>query len=193
VRLFIAIDLSHAIREQLSDQINGLTQLLGSKSIRWVKASSIHLTLKFLGETTENQVENINRVLKNITPQFSPFEIHVGGFGCFPKPSRPRVFWIGVQEHNGILKQLHGMIEGELEKLGFRKEGRPFAGHLTLGRLRKHISPSELRTLTADLEAVQVGELGTEFVKEIVLFRSVLQPTGAVYTRLGTFRLNETD
>jgi 2'-5' RNA ligase len=191
VRLFIAIDLSTTLRERLSDQIDQLTRLLGSEAIRWVSPSNIHLTLKFLGETPENQVERIKSTLENLVPQFSTFEMRIGYFGCFPNPRKPRVFWIGVHEESGILVQLHRAIEIDLEKFGFKKEGRPFSAHLTLGRLRKNASSATLRKLAQQLETVQVGELGIEAVKEVCLFRSVLHPSGAIYTQLGVFKLRE--
>lgn len=191
MRIFIAIDLSDTLHKHLSEQIDQLTRLLGDESIRWVKSSNIHLTLKFLGETPENKVDRIKSTLKDITSQFSSFRMQIGEFGCFPNLRRPRVFWIGVHEHTGVLKQIHGVIETDLEKLGFMKEGRPFTAHLTLGRLRKRIASSEMRTLTRRLESVQIGELGTEIVKEICLFRSVLRPSGAEYTRLGIFRFRD--
>ena len=191
MRLFIAIDLSNTIRRHLSEQIHQLTRLLGDESIRWVKVSNIHLTLKFLGETSENKVDGIKHTLQNVASQFSSFDMQIGEFGCFPNVRKPRVFWIGVHEHTGVLKRLHNMIETDLEKLGFNKEGRPFAGHLTLGRLRKRTPSSEIRMLSRRIESVQIGELGTEVVKEICLFRSVLRPSGAEYTRLGTFKFRD--
>jgi 2'-5' RNA ligase len=191
MRLFIAIDLSDTVRKHLSEQINQLTRLLGDDSIRWVKVSNIHLTLKFLGETSEDKVNGIKHTLQDIASQFSPFDMQIGEFGCFPNLRKPRVFWIGVHEPTGILKQLHRAIETDLEKLGFNKEGRPFTAHLTVGRLKKRIASSEMRTLTKRLESVQIGELRTEIVKEICLIRSVLRPTGAEYTQLGIFRFRD--
>ena len=191
MRLFIAIDLSDTLRKYLSQQINQLIGLLGDESIRWVKVSNIHLTLKFLGETSENKVDGIKHTLQDIASQFSSFDMQISEFGCFPNLRRPRVLWIGVHEDTGILKRLHNVIETDLDKLGFNKEGRPFSGHLTLGRIKKRISSSEMRTLTGRLESIRIEELGTEIVKEICLFRSVLRPSGAEYTRLGSFKFRD--
>jgi 2'-5' RNA ligase len=191
VRLFIAIDLSDTLRRQLSEQMGQLTRSLGDESIRWIKVSNIHLTLKFLGETPENKVDQIQQALGNIASRFSSFEMQIRNFGCFPNIRKPRVFWIGVHEPTGIIKKLHAAIETDLEGLGFSKEGRPFRAHLTLGRLRKHVPSSDLRDLTKHLETVQVGELGTEIVREVCLIRSILRPSGAEYTRLGVFNFRD--
>ena len=188
MRLFIAIDLSGALRENLSEQIHRLNKLLDSSHIRWVKPSGIHLTLKFLGETPENQIEKIKDELGDITPKYSSFSMQIGGFGCFPNMRRPRVLWIAVHEQSGVLKQLHQDIESKFHKLGFKKEGRPFRGHLTLGRIRKGLSSSELKRLSEQLNEIQIEDLGIETVSELCLFRSVLRPSGAEYTKLGVYK-----
>jgi 2'-5' RNA ligase len=190
VRLFIAIDLSKDLREKLSNQILELSNLLRASSIKWVRPSGVHLTLKFLGETPENQVDNIRGTLGEIAPKYSSFNIQLGGFGCFPNIRKPRVLWIGVYEPEGILKLLHQDIESGFQKLGFKKEGRPFKGHLTLGRIRKGLSSSELKRLSGQVNEIQIGTLGIENVKELCLFRSVLHPSGAEYTKLGVFKFS---
>jgi 2'-5' RNA ligase len=193
VRLFIAIDLSQTLRKHLSQEIEKITRILGSDSVRWVKASNIHLTLKFLGETPEDKLDRIKYMLEEVTSQFSSFNMDIGEFGCFPNFRKPRIFWIGVHEHDGILKQLHRVLETDFEKLGFKKEGRPLTAHLTLGRLRKNISSFELQELSTKLEKIQIDHLGIEVVKEICLFSSVLRPSGAEYTRRGVFKFRETE
>lgn len=187
MRLFIAIDLSSALRENLSNQIHRLNKLLSSSHIRWVKPSGIHLTLKFLGETPENQIEKIRSALGEIAPKYSSFSMQIRDFGCFPNMRKPRVLWIAVHEQSGILKRLHQDIESELQKFDFKKEGRPFRGHLTLGRIRKGLSSSELKILSGQLNEIQIEDLGIEIVSELCLFRSVLRPSGAEYTKLGVF------
>jgi 2'-5' RNA ligase len=191
VRLFIAVDLSQSLREKLNRQIEQLRGILGEDHIRWVKASGIHLTLKFLGETPENRIERISHTLEEITPDYSSFPIRAGDFGCFPNMKRPRVLWIGIHEDTGRLVALHREIESAFQKLGYEKEGRTFKGHLTLGRIRKRVRSNELKTLANQLHNVQIDDLGTQVVNEICLFRSVLRPSGAEYTRLGTFVLGQ--
>jgi 2'-5' RNA ligase len=193
VRLFIAIDLSHTLRESISNEINRLVRLLGSDDIRWVQASNIHLTLKFLGETPKDKVDRIKDKLETAASQFPPFELQVADFGCFPNIRKPRVIWIGVQEKSGVLKQMVKVIETDLEMIGFRRERHPFSAHLTLGRLRKNTTSSNLRSLSDRLRDVQIGMLGKELVEEICLFSSILRPSGAEYTRLGAYKLRDVE
>ena len=192
MRLFIAIDLSASIRKSLSDQINQLGKILGTTGVRWVKPSGIHLTLKFLGDTPDHVVEPINETLSEISPRFSPFSMRIGTFGCFPDSRRPRVLWIGIQEPTGVLEKLHQEIEMGFRKMGFKAETRPFSAHLTLGRIKKNLSSSNLKALASQLGDVRIGELGTESVQEICLIRSFLRPSGAEYTRLGVYEFKET-
>jgi len=191
MRVFIAIDLSSSIRKSLSDQITQLGNILGKSGVRWVKPSGIHLTLKFLGETPDHTVERVQNTLSEIVPRFSPFTMRIGTFGCFPNARRPRVLWIGIQEPTGVLEKLHQEIEMELRKIGFKAENRPFSAHLTLGRIKKNVSSSNLKALASQIGAVRIGELGTEAVQEICLIRSILRPTGAEYTRLGVYEFME--
>jgi len=193
VRLFIAIDLSNTLRKQLSTQIDQLAQSLGSKNIRWLKASGIHLTLKFLGDTPENQIADIGIILQDISAQFSPFKMRIEGFGCFPNLNRPRVFWIGVHEQLGIIEGLSQTLDSKMTKLGFKKEGRSFSPHLTVGRIRKDVRSSELSRLSKELESIHIGELGTEWVKEICLFSSTLRPSGAEYAKIASFSLKDAE
>jgi len=191
MRLFVAIDLSASIRKSLSEQIRDLESILDTRTIRWVKPSAMHLTLKFLGETPDHKVEQIQSTLAEIAPQYSPFTIQIGTFGCFPNLRKPRVLWVGIHEQTGSLKKLHRELEMEFRKLGFKAENRPFQAHLTLGRVKKNISSAELDILRSQLGDVKIEELGKETVEAIYLIRSFLRPTGAEYTRLGMYELTE--
>jgi 2'-5' RNA ligase len=191
MRLFIAIELSNSIRQKLSKQIENLDSILVPSSVRWVKASGIHLTLKFLGETQDDRIEAIKNLLARTVTDFSPFIFHVGEFGCFPNKRRPRVLWVGIQEKSGVLVQLHNRIESEFRQIGFKPENRPFRGHLTLGRIKKNISSDSRKQLASQLNRIHIGDLGSQEVIEITLMRSILRPTGAEYSHQGIFKLGE--
>src|SRR5690349_307513 len=96
MRAFIAIDLPESVRVSLSQRIDHFRHTLGQDSnIRWSRTEGIHLTLRFLGEITESQTGQIARELSALEP-FEKFSIDVRGFGFFPSPARPRIFWAGV-------------------------------------------------------------------------------------------------
>lgn len=149
--------------------------------VAWVKASNLHLTLKFLGDVEEQRIEAIATSLTKAAAQVDAFDLTIGGFGAFPTRARPRVIWVGA---NG--PRLHALvesIESALEPLGFPRETRPFAGHITLGRVRARST----RGLSCHTGAE--GHHGATRVTRIVLMRSQLTPGGASYTELGVFSL----
>lgn len=191
MRLFIAFNLSGSIRKSLSTQITHLGKILGTTGVKWVNPRGIHLTLKFLGETQEQKIAQIQNSLGIISSRFSPFDIQIGNFGCFPHSRKPRVIWIGVQDMSGNLLKVHHEIEMEFRKIGFKAENRPFSGHLTLGRIKRNLDPSDRRTLISRIGEINIGDLGTETVEEICLIRSILKPTGAEYTQVGAYKFVE--
>ncbi|NIM92977.1 MAG: RNA 2',3'-cyclic phosphodiesterase [Anaerolineales bacterium] len=189
MRLFVAIDLSTDLRAKLRDQITVLQDFLDTKSVRWVNPDSVHLTLKFLGETPSHRLGEIIQTIEPIAADHSIFEMEVGGFGCFPNIKKPRVLWTGISEQSGVLQKLKSELELGCRKLGYEAENRPFKPHLTLGRVRRQARSAERRELAEKLVDVSIGDLGIEKVDAFYLFKSDLKPTGAVYTKQATFQL----
>lgn len=111
------------------------------------------------------------------------FEFSVGGVGAFPNTRRPRVLWVGVQAPQELLA-LQSALESKAEKLGYSREERPFAAHLTLGRVSRNTTNQEALQIGEALGAVKVGFLGLVSAQGVSLFKSDLQPTGSVYTCL---------
>ncbi len=193
MRLFVAIDLSPDLRESLRMSINHLKSIVGSTQVRWVNPEGVHLTLKFLGETPSNRIEEISGVLKRIASQHSIFTFHVSIFGCFPNWKKPNVFWVGVQEPTGELEKLCNRMEKAFKDLGYPQEGRAFKPHLTLGRIRKGRNFAELVDLTSQLEKIQIDHVGTQEVRDFCFFSSELRPAGAVYTKLAGYELGKSE
>ncbi len=183
IRTFIAIELSADIQAGLNRVLKQLSP--ATKAVRWVPAGNIHLTLKFLGDTPVDKVEQLKKAAQEAASKFTPFEIQAGTLGAFPNPRRPRVIWIGVQAPEE-LSALAAEIETATIPLGFPSEGRPFSPHLTLGRVSHNAAQDEVYRLADVLAKTQVGSLGTARVNGVHLFRSDLRPTGAVYTSLFT-------
>ncbi len=185
IRSFVAVPLGEELHRELDRLLRRLQAAAPQGAVKWVPAANVHLTLKFLGDIQPDQVEPILTALRREVADLSPFSFAVEGFGCFPGIRRPRVLWAGVQETTGQLQALQERVERALNPLGFPPEGRAFSPHLTLGRVREGARPAELRDISALIERIQVGRLGTHTVTAIVLFRSDLRPTGSVYTPLG--------
>ncbi len=181
IRAFIAIELSTEIQVGLNRVLNLLRP--ATKAVRWVPASNIHLTLKFLGDTPLEKIAQLKQAMENEVLLHHPFDIQVGGLGAFPSPRRARVIWIGVQAPADLATLATG-IEEATRSLGFPGEERPFSPHLTLGRVSQHASPDDIARLAGLITQTHVESLGATRVDKIHLFRSDLRPTGAVYTSL---------
>jgi 2'-5' RNA ligase len=189
LRLFIAIELSPKVKQGISRLQGNLKQRLPPRVVRWTNPEGIHLTLKFLGDTSPDKVQAVTQGMLAAAAGFEPFELRVAGFGCFPNPRRARVLWAGVPDAPNALAGVQRAIDLQMARLDYARETRPFSPHLTLGRVNDRISPAERQTLADLLDRTGVGVLGVVPVQEIVLFQSELRPEGAVYTALARAKL----
>lgn len=183
VRAFIAIEVSSDIHRRMEEAVAPLRAKLAGLPVRWVAVDNIHLTLKFLGETSTSNVPMLQSMLQSVAAGQAPFAINVGELGAFPSMTRPRVIWIGVQAPQELFN-LQRRIEAETEHLGYPREQRAFSPHLTLGRISRNASPAEVRQIGEALAAHRIGGLGAMQVESVTLYRSELHPSGAVYTPL---------
>jgi RNA 2',3'-cyclic 3'-phosphodiesterase len=174
MRTFLAIDLPLDIRNQLRWSQDRFREQLRSgygddPGIRWTHPDGIHLTLKFLGETSQEQSDRITESLGALGP-LQKFVLEIRGYGFFPNTRQPQVFWAGI-EAPPELAGLANRIERALAGLGLAE--RPFAPHLTLARLKTPRSPMALITLVS---ARKDESLGRFDVSEFFLFESQLSP-----------------
>lgn len=178
IRTFIAIDVPAEIKEGLSALQQELSRKLPGE-IRWVKPRGMHLTLKFLGDIDPEMVGPVAVALDDAAGGHPAMRLAPEGLGCFPNPRRPRVAWVGLSGDVPELVSLQKSVEGSLAPLGFSPEKRSFHPHLTLGRVKRP-KGSWVKWLG------RVGRpvLPNFDVEEVVLYKSDLRPSGAVYTRL---------
>ncbi len=189
MRTFIAVNIPVDIKQNLQEEIDKLRALIRGENVRWVRPEGIHLTLKFLGEISDSSLGEIHQTLEREVEKHPTCTLRVGGFGCFPNRRRPRVLWIGITEDKGTLAQVQSSIHEKLVPLGFEKEERPFHPHLTLGRVRRNVSKSDLNQLQDAVNEFVVGQIGKFEVREIHLIESILKPSGAEYSTLGEYTL----
>lgn len=179
VRAFLAIDLPYGIKATLGRIQDRMRTLI--RDVRWSRPDSIHLTLQFFGYIPPDHIELISQTVKKNVEGIEPFMLHLGSPGAFPSITRPRVVYIGLMGDTEILCRLQAQIAGDLNEIGFKKEERAFAAHLTLGRLK---SATKLPGLPDAFKKVTNPAEGSFTVNNLKLFRSDLKPTGAVYTVL---------
>lgn len=182
LRSFIAIEIPLEIQKNIYKETSNFRREIDGL-VRWVSAENIHLSLKFLGDVSPSNVEFLIQMLRNEADNVDGFSIHLTGLGSFPSLKRPRVLYIGIHAPAGM-EALHRGIESASRRLGYESEERPFAPHLTLGRVRQNITAVEQQKIRRWIEATQVDVLGTVRVDSVHLYKSELKPSGSVYTRL---------
>jgi 2'-5' RNA ligase len=189
LRTFIAIELDSEFKDHLRHVQDRIREQVAPRSVRWVRPEAIHLTLKFLGDTPVDAVDQVADALTEAAVQVAPFTFTAGGLGCFPNTRRPRVLWVGLQEPTGRLLRLRDAIEAHVAPLGFPTEKRPFRPHLTLGRVQRYASKSEVREVGDAVKTGTIGMMDEMAVSTLCHIRSDLQPSGAVYTTLSEVEL----
>jgi len=170
--------LPDAVRVRLEDHVRRLRKEVPDAAASWSRVENIHLTLKFFGNVEVKRIEKISVAAERVVKQFSTFQIGVGETGVFPRPSRPQVLWIGVNDPSGQLSALQAKFENECAAEGFEKEDRVYRPHLTIARLRKperHLTDAHLHM---KFELIEIA------VRELVVFRSELSSKGARYTSI---------
>lgn len=183
MRSFIAINLPEVVKDEIGEIIERLKT--SGTPARWVPAGNLHVTIKFLDEIDPEQVGPILGAITLAKTETVPFDLRLSGFGFFPNPNKARVFWVGIDSGFETLRVLAKNIDREVHTLGFQREARPFAAHITLARMREP-GPVERLARAASHISYQSGPIK---VSKIDLMKSVLSPKGAAYSILGTVSL----
>jgi 2'-5' RNA ligase len=178
IRAFVAVAIGPEVVRRIAEAQSEMKARLGG--VRWVASENFHFTIKFLGPVQEQKIEGIASALREAVSSVPSFVIAAGGIGIFPDIRRPRVIWVGLDGKN--LERLVRAVESVLEPLGFAPESRPFQPHLTLGRWSRQETRGEV--LRKEIERWTHTAFGEFPVENVVLFQSVLNPRGAVYTAL---------
>jgi 2'-5' RNA ligase len=190
LRLFIALELPPAVQTALESPLQTLQSIPGSKAVRWTPLKNIHLTLKFLGDTPESQVEAIQAAVAAAGKNISALDMTIQGVGMFPNPKRPRIVWLGLEDHSKQLKTLQRNVEQHVEPLGFAPEKRSFSPHLTVGRVRKNADWNAVTSLGQSVKELDIGVAIEWTCDTVSLVKSELRPSGAVYTSLYHYQLD---
>ena len=176
------MDIPPTIQKTIQYNVETLRKAIGT-SVRWVPVKNIHLTLKFLGDVSHNDVDKLTQMLSTESDTRVSFDITIGGLGSFPNSKRARVVFFRTQAP-AELDALQRGIESATTRLGFEADTRPFSPHLTIGRVRDQITASEQEKIRKTLEETKIDSLGTARVDSIHLYKSELKPGGSVYTKL---------
>lgn len=186
MRTFIAIELSPEVKRPLVRLLrDGLPR---AKDVRWVTEQQLHLTLKFLGDISDDQLARVCQVAQEASRTVVPFSLQIHGLGVFPAPRNPRVLWCGVNDPESGCRRWVEAADPLLTELNIKPETRAYTPHITLGRSRSTIGANALRDV---LESTELPTTDEMLVEQITVFESQLRPGGAVYKPLATIPLGE--
>jgi len=180
LRAFLAVEIGEGARRAVAAAAARLAREVRGREVRWARPESYHLTLRFLGEISEEQAARVaGRVAEAVAP-LPPFELRLGELVAFPSARRPRVLAVRVVPEAPLLALAERVAAAAL-RAGLAPEERAFRPHLTLGRVRDRAHPDLGAAGPLPPEPFRVGE--------VVLFRSDLLPEGALHTPLERFAL----
>ena len=186
-RLFLAIPIK-TNDNGFIPLLEGLRrQLAHEKRINWVKPDNIHLTLKFIGNTPNEDIPKIIDGVGEMLKNHKSFTMDFNRTGIFGSRYAPRVLWLGMQNTPQELYDLEEDTLTTFDNLGYLRDRQNFVPHITLGRIKELCEKQYFQKIVSGIE--QKSYIKQE-VNEIILFQSILRPEGAVYKEVKRFRIN---
>jgi RNA 2',3'-cyclic 3'-phosphodiesterase len=181
MRLFVAIELPEDIRRQLVRVQDSLREVIDAK---WVRAEQMHLTLKFLGETADEELPGVVEALKSV--RFGAVELWTEGVVCFPPHGAVRIVAMGLGDRDDRCAMLAEEIDRVCHEVGFKLEGRKWKPHVTVGRVKSRVAGP------ARAAATSISVARREFfVDDFALIESRLDRSGPEYLRVAHFSAGE--
>ncbi|MCH7813247.1 MAG: RNA 2',3'-cyclic phosphodiesterase [Planctomycetes bacterium] len=187
MRLFVAIELDRRLKDSLSGVQSRLREFDGD--VRWTGPEQMHLTVKFLGEVPNDQVEVVCGAAATVARGVEPFEIALGPCGCFPPRGRVRIVQVGTVDEAGCVARCHELCEQAYEELGFPREQRAFTPHLTVGRVGEDRSNGRLRERAEQIRPQPVKQRA----EALCVVQTLLSKGGAQYNNVVRHELGRTD
>jgi RNA 2',3'-cyclic 3'-phosphodiesterase len=183
IRAFIALRMGAEIERAIAEFVGSVRKL--RSGVRWVRTDNLHVTLRFLGDGVDRDLlPTLDEGLGRIAGTTPPFVLHALGVGAFPDFERPRVVWIGLDGEQLI--HLAQKVESEVVRTGFVPEGRPYAPHLTIGRVRDLRGWLPIRSALKELLRHDFGAI---LISELILYRSILGGEASRYQAIGRYQL----
>ena len=149
-------------------------------NVKLVEPENVHITLKFLGDTDESRIDEIDKIMKDAVKEIDPFNIQLEGAGVFPNQNYIKVIWIGIEQGEPI-GLIARKIDEPLSKIGFKKEKRGFSPHLTIARVKSANGKDGILHVIEKYRDVQFVDIRVDSIK---LKKSDLTPKGPIYTTL---------
>jgi RNA 2',3'-cyclic 3'-phosphodiesterase len=178
MRIFTGLELPVEALEEVQRIQTELRKQIECR--KWQSLKNMHLTLHFLGEKNEVEVDAVKGIMQDVCSSLHSFPLQLNGLGAFPNRKSPRVIWTGIGDVSGGLLNLQKKLAEPFEEQGLYKEDRAYSPHITLGR-----EAEKGKNYTAILDNLHLKNIGWT-AHEVFLFRSTLTPSGAIYEKIGT-------
>ena len=183
MRTFIAIDFSPAIIDRIAEVIKYFKTQTPDQALKWVSPENLHLTIKFLGDGPDKNIDSIKALISGTLQGKKAFNISVEGLGMYPNQNKPRVIWLGIKDYQP-LSAIHKALDQALVEANVERDRRGFSPHLTIARIRGRTDFSTAQEIGKTLSQFKVDSLGSCLVEKVCLYKSVLTPEGPIYTKL---------
>jgi 2'-5' RNA ligase len=181
-RIFVAVDISDRARQRTADYISELRETRSLGGISWVNADKLHLTLRFIGNCNDDELEKVISSAQSVAQDSGPLTLSISGTGVFPNAKRPRVLWLGI---GGEVDKIVKMVDLFNQAYGSAGEHDVFKPHLTIARVK---DASKAREIIDKHGNKQIEPVEFE-VTEIVVYESKLDPQGSVYSAVARYIL----
>ena len=182
-RIFLAADIE--ADEKFIRYFKEIHDSLPGKSIKWVNPLQMHITLRFFGDTDDDDILKISKAVLRATQNFPAFDSGFVSLGVFKSLSRPHVIWAGCENPDN-LKNLKFVIDKELSGEGFLPDRSDYSPHLTLGRIRDFHQRIRLGDI---IEKYRDTQFLMQHFGSVILYESRLRPSGPEYIAIQEFRL----
>lgn len=186
MRLFLALQPPLALQKQMARALDTL-QRIKHKGISWVPAENLHLTVNFIGDVAEQQVDDLKQLISAQASQLNALRLKASGIDLFPHRS-PRLIWLKLNGDEKDLLHLNRQLLSRMRQMGVDADAKKLKLHVTLGRIKAPQSPDFER-------AVLAHEMKTEelYWDTLALYRSTLRPEGPRYDIIEQYNLKYTE
>ncbi|MBU1045143.1 MAG: RNA 2',3'-cyclic phosphodiesterase [Candidatus Omnitrophica bacterium] len=178
IRAFIAIELNPKLLDELKKIQKELQHLSGE--ISWTLPENLHISVRFLGNISPEQIKPIEQIIKNISKQTKSFDLSLGVLGVFPYINGHQVLWAGISSGYSQVTQISTLIARDLKSLNIKAGDKHFHPHITLARIKSLKNKSELNTLIDTIQPAKISEQ----INTIILFKSEINNENPVYTKI---------
>jgi 2'-5' RNA ligase len=187
MRCFIAIDIDDKIRKAIADLQKQIASKVNVKKgdLKWVEPNNIHLTLKFLGEISDERLAEVGEIAKTVASAHNKFTLDIESVGSFGGRSA-KIVWVGAGKGTNELLALQKDLDDLLAQAGYPKEEREFSAHLTLCRVNHPMAGLKMSEAIAQFSHLKLGSIAAE---SLCVYQSQLTPQGPIYTMMGDYKL----